>query len=277
MGVLSHPRTRSTCTADQRYWRLAQPCPYCQATEEHPGMSSFLQDAVFAAIVLLLPATSAPAQTVQGTLLHEKSRSPLGGARVELVTDSGRVVAQTTSDTSLGVFYLTAPAPGTYHVRILVGHGGLSQSPALIVDSTETVERTFSVPDYSPALLDAYLPQDVSVEARYQRHPLGPRYPDHLREQNRDGIVRVQFVVDREGKPDMSTFRALASDHPSFTESVRRFISDSRFTPAQLNGVAVSQVFNLAFDFAVNLASEPTPPRINDKDAIIIRATGVIR
>jgi TonB family protein len=162
-------------------------------------------------------------------------------------------------------------------VRILVGHAGLSLSPPLVVDSTETVERTFAVPEYPRAVLDAYLGQDVSVEAGYQRHPVGPRYPDHLRAQNRGGIVRTQFVVDRDGKPDMSTFQVLASDDPSFTESVRRFISDSRFTPAQVNGAPVSQLYDQAFDFGVNLGNDPAPPRISEKHLISIRATGVIR
>ena len=240
-------------------------------------MSRFVQQSLIAAIVLLPLARPAPAQTVQGALVDEKSHGPIGAARVALVTDSGRVVAETISDSTLGAFYLTAPAPGKYHLRILVGHGGLSQSPPLVVDSTETVERILSVPEYSRAVLDAYLAQDVSVEAQYQRHPPGPRYPDHLRAQNRGGVVRTQFVVDREGKPDMSTFHVIESDHPSFTESVRRFISDSRFTPAQLNGAPVSQLYDQAFDFDVNLGSDPAPPRINEKHLISIRATAVIR
>jgi hypothetical protein len=157
------------------------------------------------------------AQTVQGILVEEKSRLPIGNARVALIDSLGHVVAQAITDTGLaGAFYLTAGAPGRYEVRIVVGRGGVSRSPRFSLDSNQVMEKTFVA-------------------------------------------------------PDMSTFEVVESEDRLFSQAVRDAVAQSRYAPAERDGVAVAQVFDFAVDFGVGDA----PPKIHDKNAMIVRALGI--
>lgn len=146
-------------------------------------------------VVGSLAALPCRAQTVQGAIVNERSHAPIGFAHLELVDDSGHVAAREISDSASGSFYLSASAPGHYRVKILLGHGGVSYSPAFDLDTKKVVEHLFAVPDFPPAVLEAYLPEDVTKPAAYK--PPGrftvPRYPDRLRAEGRTGVVRAQF------------------------------------------------------------------------------------
>ena len=225
------------------------------------------------AIVAALIALPCGAQTVQGILIEEKSHRPIGNARVALVDSLGRVAAQAVTDTGFaGAFYLTADAPGHYELRIVVGRGGVSHSPRFVLDSNQIVEKTFVAPDWPQAVLEAYLPDDVSKPAAMIRGGTRPpRYPDRMRSTGRAGVARVKFVVDSEGRPIMSTFEVVESDDQSFSQAVRESVAQSRFAPAERDGVAVAQVFDFAVDFGVGEA----PPKIHGKNAMIVRALGI--
>jgi TonB family protein len=80
-----------------------------------------------------------------------------------------------------------------------------------------------------------------------------PRYPESLREQNIEGDVLAQFVVDANGVPDVSTFKVLRASDPAFGEAVRAALPDMRFSPAQLSdGTKVKQLVQQPFGFRVN-------------------------
>jgi TonB family protein len=214
------------------------------------------------------------AQTVQGILLGEKSRRPIGHARVALVDSLGRFAAETITDTSLaGAFYLTAPKPGRYGLRIVVGHGGgVSHSPFFSLDSNQVIEKTFVAPEWPRAVLEAYLPENVTKPAAFTRSGTRPpRFPDRMRSVGRDGLVRVRFVVDGDGSPDMSTFEVIESDDRRFAQSVREAVAQSRFQPAERDGTTVPQVF----DFAVDFGFGDAPPKLVGKNVMMVRAFGV--
>ena len=229
--------------------------------------------ATFAIAAITLAGRRGGAQTVQGILVRERSRQPIGNARVTLIDSLGRVAAQTVTDTGLaGAFYLTADTPGRYQLRIVVGRGGVSHSPRFALDSNQVVEDTFVVPDWPQAVLEAYLPDDVTKAAAPIRGGTRPpRYPDRLRSSGRAGIARVRFVIDRDGRPVMPTFEVVEADDESFGQAVRESIAQSRFAPAERDGVTVAQVFDFAVDFGVG----DTPPKIHDKNAMIVRALGI--
>ena len=124
----------------------------------------------------LLATVAASAQTVQGTLIGEKSHHPIGNAHVTLVDDSGHVAAAATTDSASGTFYLTALGKGQYRVTVLVGHGGVTNTPLFQLDSDQTVERTIVAPDWPIAYLNAFLPDDVTTPARLTPHQ-SPRWP----------------------------------------------------------------------------------------------------
>ena len=76
-----------------------------------------------------------------------------------------------------------------------------------------------------------------------------PRYPDILRAAGLDGEVLAQFVVGRDGRPDMNTFKVLRSSHELFTMAVRNAIPNMRFTPARIAGKPVKQLVQMPFQF----------------------------
>lgn len=224
------------------------------------------------ALLIAAPFAALPcsAQTVQGVLVSDKSHTPIGHAQLALVDDSGRVAARDITDSASGSFYLNTAAPGHYRVKILLGHGGLSYSPAFDLDSSKIVEHRFAVPDFPTAVLDAYLPEDVTKPAAKKPGDFRAlRYPDRLRSSGRSGVVRAQFVVDRNGRADMSTFRVLETDDDAFTRSVRDAVARFDFVPAELNGAPVPQIFDLGVEFRLG----NTPFRLHGNNVITVTAT----
>lgn len=98
---------------------------------------------------------------------------------------------------------------------------------------------------------------EFQVEKPVQSMPgnPGPRYPDLLREAEVEGEVLAQFVVGPDGKADMSSFKALKSDHDLFTQSVMNALPNMRFTPPEVGGKAVKQLVQMPFQF--NLTKKP--------------------
>lgn len=211
------------------------------------------------------------AQVLQGILVSGKDRQPIGGARLQLLDDSGHVVARDIADSASGAFALLAQKPGQYEVKIIVGRGGVSFSPRFQLDSGQVVERAFAAPDWPRAVIDAYLEEDVGKQAAYKSGTgfRGPRYPDALRAAGRTGVVRARFVVDRKGRADMSTFQILESDDEQFTRSVREAAARCEFVPAELDGAPVAQLFEMDVEFRF----VDTPFRLHQKNAITITAT----
>src|SRR5689334_18204465 len=99
-----------------------------------------------------LAALPCKAQIVQGAVVNDRSHAPIGFAHLELLDDSGHVVARDVSDSASGSFYLSASTPGRYRVKILLGHGGLSYSPPFDLDTNRIVEHLFAVPDFPRAV-----------------------------------------------------------------------------------------------------------------------------
>ncbi|HEX7938006.1 MAG TPA: energy transducer TonB [Gemmatimonadaceae bacterium] len=77
------------------------------------------------------------------------------------------------------------------------------------------------------------------------------RYPDMLRSANVEGEVLVQFVVDTNGRADMSQFKVLKSSHDLFTNSVKQALAQMRFYPAEIGGRKVKQLVQQPFNFTL--------------------------
>lgn len=78
-----------------------------------------------------------------------------------------------------------------------------------------------------------------------------PRYPDALRLGGREGSVVAFFVVDTLGRVEPGSFRAAATTHPLFSESVRSAVLELRFAPAESGGRRVRQLVEQRFVFAL--------------------------
>ena len=97
----------------------------------------------------------------------------------------------------------------------------------------------------------AYLAIQVERQARAAAGSAGPRYPESLRAARMEGEVLAQFVVDIEGRADLTTFRVLESTHVRFTDAVREAVRTMRFHPAEVGGAPVRQLVQMPFVFAL--------------------------
>lgn len=60
-----------------------------------------------------------------------------------------------------------------------------------------------------------------------------PQYPEALRDQQVEGEVVVQFVVDENGRPDVSSMTVVRSPHVLLTNAARAVLPQFRFEPAR--------------------------------------------
>ncbi len=79
----------------------------------------------------------------------------------------------------------------------------------------------------------------------------GPHYPDMLRSANVEGEVVASFVVDTNGRADMSTFKVIKSSHDLFTQAVKNALRNYRYTPAEIGGHKVKQLVQQPFQFSL--------------------------
>lgn len=227
-------------------------------------------------IAFLLLPVAVRAQTVQGIVLDSATKRPIGGARLELLSDSGVAVARTVTDSGSGIFYLDAPRRGHYRVQIVVGRGGRVVSSAFGLDTNQVVEHEYAVPPLPPAMRDAYLPEDVTRRAAPKPRQMPPHYPDGPRSRCERGIVRALVVVDTTGRPDMATFLVLEATSGRFADAVRDGLRHFRYAPAELDGRRVAQVTPVDVDYGFN--EDPVRlPAENGVDAMIIRSSGSCR
>jgi len=87
--------------------------------------------------------------------------------------------------------------------------------------------------------------------ARLKGDNPSPRYPDELRAKGIEGQVVTQFVVDADGRVDMSSLKILSATDPLFAEAVRSTLPNMQFYPPEVNGRRVRQLTQVPFDFTL--------------------------
>ena len=90
---------------------------------------------------------------------------------------------------------------------------------------------------------------DQAVKVRVVQRPA---YPERLRTANIDGQVLVQFVVDERGSAEMNTFKVIKTSNPEFADAVRRAISNTAYSPAEVRGRHVRQLVQQPFTFSAH-------------------------
>lgn len=196
-------------------------------------------------LVLLAGTGTASAQTIGGRVMDRMTRSAAYPVSVRVLDDSGRVLTATATD-STGVFYadLTAPA----HVRLRFDLDGTRWvlTDTLTVGAGEFVQRQFLVP-FIETFFEFQVEKMVS-----QRGGAGHlRYPEKLRNQQVEGEVLAQFVVDTTGEAILDTFHVLRTTHLEFADAVRAGLPAMRFNPAELGGRRVKQLVQQPFTFSL--------------------------
>ena len=115
-------------------------------------------------------------------------------------------------------------------------------------------------PGGSPPVFEGEDEGDVYGRGEVERQPelrnlgdvrrfLQRNYPPMLRDARVDGVVMVEFVIDREGRPEMRTVQVSSASDPAFTNPAVRAVERMRFRPAQVNGRDVRARVSLPIQF----------------------------
>ncbi|QJR37492.1 M56 family metallopeptidase [Gemmatimonas groenlandica] len=137
----------------------------------------------------------------------------------------------------------------------------MGPAPAAARQSTAPIvaDKPVSIPEGKP-----YFEFQVDKPAVMAPGSKGPMYPASLRAARVEGAVLAQFVVNPDGKADMSTFKVLRTADPLFAEAVRASLVEMQFMPAMVGGRAVKQLAQQPFQFSLgeDAAAAPVQPRV---------------
>jgi TonB family protein len=210
------------------------------------GNRRFRIAATLGSLVLSLAAVTATlgAQTLAGRAIDRQSKLPLQRVPVAVLGDSARVVLETRTDTA-GVFYADLPAAGRYRVRFSVDSVHTFESDTVVVRDSGFVQREFIV----PLLPVVYFEFQVEKQVAVAPHSPQPRYPAELREQQVEGEVLAQFVVDPTGHVRPGSLKVLRATDFRFVDAVRDAVYAMRFIPAERGGKRVFQMVQQPFEF----------------------------
>lgn len=78
-----------------------------------------------------------------------------------------------------------------------------------------------------------------------------PDYPGALRAAQVEGSVIVQFVVDTTGRVEPGSVQILRTTHAQFGDAVRRWLTRTRYSPAEASGVRVRQLVQQEVGFTL--------------------------
>ena len=115
-------------------------------------------------------------------------------------------------------------------------------------------DQPFGPPPFLAQKVYSAIEVDQMVE-RYESSA-APVYPPELSARGVEGAVEATYVVDAAGRVDTTTIQVMRSDHPRFTESVRRALAEARFRPATRGGKAVRQLVQQRFRFKLAQPSD---------------------
>ena len=201
--------------------------------------------AALAVATLALVSAPLPAQIVGGIVRDARTGGVVAHATVVLRNAADSSVALARTD-SLGTFYLTAPAPGTYTLRLARGAGPEHVGGAVVLADAEAfhqAEYAIEVRTDAPFL-------DFQVDS--VAAPLGsvpPRYPVRLLDERVGGHAVVQYVVDANGRVERGSVRDVESTHPDFAAAIPDALRRMRFRAARMGGRPVRQLVQERYAF----------------------------
>ena len=201
--------------------------------------------AAVAALATTLGAAPLDAQTAGGIVRDQRTGGVVENASVMLRNAADSTVAHTRTDSS-GIFYLAAPAPGTYTLLFNVGAGRDRTTPPIELASAETFHQNTYVVEVPPDLYFFEFQVQRPVEPL---NAVAPTYPRRMQEEGVDGLVIAQFVVDTLGRAEAATLKGIEFTHREFFEAVRETLPRMTFRPAEVRGRKVRQIVQQAFAF----------------------------
>ncbi|MFW5959857.1 MAG: energy transducer TonB [Chitinivibrionales bacterium] len=76
------------------------------------------------------------------------------------------------------------------------------------------------------------------------------QYPKRAVQADIEGVLRIEFVINTEGKPE--SIKIIELPHEVFREPVLRTVKQWRFKPARKEGVEVNQIVRKEIEFKLN-------------------------
>jgi TonB family protein len=139
-------------------------------------------------------------------------------------------------------FSVTGPASGTVT-------SGEQTRPS----SNGYVPRRAIVPGvpFKKFASDTYFEFQVEKQVTPRPGNPPPRYPSEMRAAQISGEVLAQFVVDVDGRAEMSSFKVLKSTHDLFTNAVMSALPQMQFNAAEVGGHKVRQLVQMPFSFSL--------------------------
>jgi len=188
---------------------------------------------------------------VGGRVVGDSTHHPLAGVLVRLVDSASTQVVDSATTDSAGIFYTTAPKPGTYSLLLTRANAAPRATSNWTLGSPEAFQQgTFTLPEGAEAA--AYTEAQVDVRVGTVPGNPGPRYPTSLRAKGTPGNVRIRFIVDTTGRIVPGSLRILFASHPDFAAAVEAIASQWKFVPAMRNGVPVAQIACMPMTFRVD-------------------------
>ncbi len=95
--------------------------------------------------------------------------------------------------------------------------------------------------------------QVVEVDSAAEREPdsAAPEYPPALMASGVEGWAAVRFVVDTNGRVDVTTIQSVGFTAPEFHRAVRDALPRMKFRPARIGGKPVRQLAEQLFKFEI--------------------------
>ena len=213
---------------------------------------------------LSLCAGPSHGQLIGGEVNDEKTGVPLVGFTVFLhrLTGESSVIMDSIRTDPKGFFQFVVRDTGSYQLTFGFHSELLARGPKeTIATDTTVVARRYLVPLTRLSEEKAFYEFEVEQPALAIAGRGAPKYPPDLRSANVEGRVVATFVVDTTGRAERTTFRALQSTHPAFTQAVREALPQMRFIPATIAGIRVRMQVQQAFEFRLDLGPPRRPPR----------------
>ena len=141
-----------------------------------------------------------------------------------------------------------SPSAATFHgdgldLRIVITPGATALRPEAI--NTPTAEGI------TPLLLLRLPIRRVTRSEGLKPGNRPPTYPTVLRNANIEGKTMFEFVVDANGRADLTTVQVISATAEQFVKAVLDALPGLRFEPLQLEGCPVPVLARMPFDFSL--------------------------
>jgi len=158
--------------------------------------------------------------------------------------------------------------------------GSVTPPDNAVASRSESPIEVTAVPDVQPVPMPNGMLSEVEkpyFEFQVERPAemmgaISLRYPSLLRSAQVEGRVLASFVVDANGRVDLSTFKELRSDHTLFTNAVRQALETAQYRAAEVGGRTVAQVVQQPFIFALDRSAEALRSPGNGTAVVLARA-----